>query len=306
MTSCIAYGFVPEETVTMRGVNNWFLAAMFAGLIFSTVTKGKNIYAVEAFLNLVLCMGGTGSGVLPASIQDKITSAHLTGRGRPKFADYAASTTGGLIRFMLNLAFFAYGVWFAFKGMDGMQRTPCSTYAFFFARMNLFNWYRVLLKIIFSLGLAFYGSFVLLGMPYMGFVGYRYLANKEYRDEEEEEEGDNRGTATATTSAAATTTGAAVGPAKSLVLDRPMASTDSPFIEGDAESESECLSFVNLGISGMLVFYAIAVEFMIKWNRISGVNKVNSTGQLLPLVVGVGGLFRVLGKLVVNLLGKYL
>ncbi|RPB26915.1 hypothetical protein L211DRAFT_753567, partial [Terfezia boudieri ATCC MYA-4762] len=32
ITSSIAYSFVPSEAITMRGVNNCFQAAMFAGL----------------------------------------------------------------------------------------------------------------------------------------------------------------------------------------------------------------------------------------------------------------------------------
>ena len=307
MTSSIAYGFVPEEAVTMRGVNNCFQAAMFAGLIFSTVTKGEHLFAVEAFLTLIFCMGGTCSGDLPPEVQTAITN--VTSRDRFRFADYGASTTGGLIRFMLNLGFCAYGVWFTFKGMDGMQHTPCSTYAFFFARVNLFNWYRVLLKIVFCLGIILYGVFVMLGTPYMAYVGYQYFAKKEYKEEKTEE--DNK--STTAIAPTATTTGAAVGPVQSPMPVTPTTSTESlppnaPFSENDEEKESQnaALSLENLGMSGVLVFFVITVELMIKWNRIAGVNTVKSTGQLLPLIIGIGGLFRVLHRLVVKLLKKHL
>lgn len=47
----------------------------------------------------------------------------------------------------------------------------------------------------------------------------------------------------------------------------------------------------------LLIMAAASVECIIVWNRVSGVNDMFSTGQLIPLVVGVGGLIQVLYKL---------
>ncbi|KAF2108511.1 hypothetical protein BDV96DRAFT_605573 [Lophiotrema nucula] len=38
----------------------------------------------------------------------------------------------------------------------------------------------------------------------------------------------------------------------------------------------------------------IATELCIKWNRITGVNDINSAGQMIPLVIGVGSVVRIL------------
>lgn len=47
----------------------------------------------------------------------------------------------------------------------------------------------------------------------------------------------------------------------------------------------------------ILILSVAAVELVIKWNNVMGVNDIYSTGQLIPLVVGIGGLIQVLFKL---------
>lgn len=47
------------------------------------------------------------------------------------------------------------------------------------------------------------------------------------------------------------------------------------------------------------VFISI-VELLIKWNHISGVNQMGSTGQVLPLVVSVGSLIGVLCQILLR------
>ena len=235
------------------------------------MTKGKDLFAVEAFLVLMFCMGGMGTGMLPPEDQTATTSTGSTGTLPPKAQTAIASTgstgtlppedqtaitsTGrtsgkrpggalavsGLTWFMLNVGFYAYGVWFTFKGMDGMQHTPCNTYAFFCARVNLFNWYRVWL-ISNCLG-------ALRAMTSVAMAINGYILDKEYM----------------------------------------------------GEGERYLQYFFIL----VYVFFAIGIELSIKWNHISGVNQVNSTGQLLPLVVGTAGSLKVLLKLVVNLVKEY-
>jgi hypothetical protein len=43
----------------------------------------------------------------------------------------------------------------------------------------------------------------------------------------------------------------------------------------------------------MMLFLVLSIEFMIKWNKISGVNSLASVGQLIPLLIGIGGLISV-------------
>lgn len=41
----------------------------------------------------------------------------------------------------------------------------------------------------------------------------------------------------------------------------------------------------------------IGVELTLKWNRVSGVYRVDSTGQVIPLVVGIGSATSVAWKI---------
>jgi hypothetical protein len=43
----------------------------------------------------------------------------------------------------------------------------------------------------------------------------------------------------------------------------------------------------------MMLFLVLSIEFMIRWNKISGVNSLASVGQLIPLLIGIGGLISV-------------
>jgi hypothetical protein len=199
---------------------------------------------------------------------------------------------GGLIRFMLNLGFCAYGVWFTFRGMDGMVHRPCSAYGFFFARVNLFNWYRMFLKVVFVAGIMLYGVFVIFGVPYMVYVGFLFFSKKEYKDEDAKDPAAEQGPSVGQPPAETASDG----------------SLEVTAVGSVAQEENEGFfkpSLTSLGMSGILVFFIITIELMIRWNRINGVNTVDSTGQLLPLIIGIGGIFRVLHRLCINLLKKY-
>ncbi|CAG8694257.1 11183_t:CDS:2, partial [Acaulospora colombiana] len=78
ITSSLAYNFVPEEAVNMR-------------LIYITVNN-QELYAVECWIVLLMCMGGVASE-----------------RG---FASYKSSDIGRLIKLILGLAIIGYWAWF--------------------------------------------------------------------------------------------------------------------------------------------------------------------------------------------------
>jgi len=124
-TSSIAYTFVREEAVTMRGVNNCFQLAMFAGLLYLTITLGEQLHAVEAYLMLVFCMGGVCTGT-SNSDDDGDDHNNTTRNGVDRIVHrgyefFDTSTLGAFIRLMLTMGFIAYGLWFVFHGMDHMQ-----------------------------------------------------------------------------------------------------------------------------------------------------------------------------------------
>lgn len=255
ITSSIAYNFVPDEAVTMRGVNNCFQAAMFAGLLFITITKGSELYAVEAFMMLIFCMGGVCSGDNPTEVGEK----------KPKkFAYFDATTLGSLIRFSLGVGFCGYGVWFTFKGMDNMKHPPCSTFAFFIVRVNLYGWFRTFWKVMFTLGAVVYAGVIINGSPYLIIKYWHFLWGR---------------------------------PAGQGSAVQGQTGGSDPKA-GDTTSTS------NITFSTALILFIVGVEMMVWWNHIEGVNSLGSTGQLLPLIIGVGGTFRVIHSLFAELFGK--
>ena len=48
----------------------------------------------------------------------------------------------------------------------------------------------------------------------------------------------------------------------------------------------------------MSVWSVISVELSLKWNRVSGVSDIASTGQVIPLVIGFGLISTVVWKLI--------
>ncbi|RPB11479.1 hypothetical protein P167DRAFT_536632 [Morchella conica CCBAS932] len=246
VTSAIAYGFLPTEAQGVRGVNSCFQAAMFAGLLFITITKGSGLYAVEAYMMLIFCMGGVCSG--DAKADGGIFKAK-------QFAYHKASNIGGLIRFVLSTGFCVYGLWFFFTGMDHMRHPPCSTWAYFFAKVNLYTWLRTFMKIV----------FVLMGIIH-SIVIFWPIANKLC--------------CTPSTSHDDTVFGAQ------------SESEPEDTSRSKAEKGLEGTSMVIL--SGSLISFMLTVELMIRWNHIRGVNELGSTGQLLPLIMAIGSFIRVL------------
>lgn len=246
VTSAVAYGFLPTEAESVRGVNNCFQAAMFAGLLFITITKGSDLYAVEAYMMLIFCMGGVCSG--DAKEDGGIFKAK-------QFAYHRASNIGGLIRFVLSTGFCVYGLWFFFAGMDHMRHPPCSTWAYFFAKVNLYTWLRTFMKIV----------FVLMGTIH-SVVIFWPIAHK------------------LCCTSSASNDDAVFG----TQLELEPEDTTRPKVGKGLEGTSMVI------LSGSLISFMLTVELMIRWNHIDGVNELGSTGQLLPLIMAVGSFIRVL------------
>lgn len=247
ITTSIAYNFLPKEAGTMRGINNCFQAAMFAGLLFVTITKGPELYAVEAFMMLTFCMGGVCSS-------DEETQS---------YSNYGATVMGSLIRFSLGVGFCAYGVWFTFKGMDNMKHPACSTFVFFFVRVNLYGRFRTFWKVTFTVGAIGYAALILIGLGYLVIIYWKQRFTKQDPKVED-----------------ASQTGGISNPEPDRVLTRTLWGT-------------------------ALILFIVGVEKIIKWNHIQGVDSLGSTGQLLPLIIGLGGVFRVINNLILELFGDF-
>lgn len=152
VTSVIAYNIYDSESASMRGVNTCFQAAVFIGLVIVTAQRTE-LYAVEAFILLLFCVGGFCCA-LPRPYRGH---SELQGLAR-----FRPSSIGDLVRSILGAATCAYGVWFIFDGADRMINTECNSPIFVFARVSLYGWARTLLKVFLVLWLALMTVFLLL------------------------------------------------------------------------------------------------------------------------------------------------
>lgn len=57
-------------------------------------------------------------------------------------------------------------------------------------------------------------------------------------------------------------------------------------------------------IMGATIWFILSVELTIRWNKISGIQTIQTTGQLIPFVVGVASFVRAKHKLVIFAIKK--
>lgn len=145
LTSIFAYNLSPIEAASMRAVNSCYQIAMMVALIVTTRTRGISMHTVEAYIILLLCLGG-----LCASVTWPWSSKK---QAHHPFGSIGPSNLGALIRLLALVATCSYGIWFAFIGMDNMIHDACSSIVFCFARVSLHGKFRIFLKVVFVVGL---------------------------------------------------------------------------------------------------------------------------------------------------------
>lgn len=169
LTSIFVYNLSPSEAASMRGVTTCFQIAMLGGLIAITITRGESLFAVEAWVILLICLSGAFSSLAWPWHKRRRTST-----ASPQFINVAPSNIGAVIRITLGAGMCAYGVWYSFVGLDGMLHPSCTSSAFFFARINLYGWFRVLLKVSFVAGLILCTGLLLTSTVALGLDCYEW------------------------------------------------------------------------------------------------------------------------------------
>jgi len=246
--------YQPNVQLTLRA---GFQLSTFVALVYITLTRPPSeLYAVEAWLLVLFCIGGVASA---RGAGNSIDGEDLP---PPSFSGYGASTIGAIIQFLLKSAVVFYALWFLYVGMDEMAHPPCSRAAFFFAKVDLYHWFRILLKVLFTLATAFYGFAVLATLRgILQMVQVNGLAR-----------------------------------AASIICG--FNEEVAPATVHKGERRVTMLKDISFGVD--LVVFILGTELVIRWNHISGVDSLGSTGQLLPLIVGGSELVRVLYKIIVK------
>ncbi|PVF95411.1 hypothetical protein CPB86DRAFT_788059 [Serendipita vermifera] len=151
--------FALDEAANMRSINVGFSIAIFAGLgNLTTANREGPVYAVEYWIVLCLCLGGMFTTVFLPWSNRPDNQNNQTERDDWSFLDYLR-IPGHVLQLIVWITVCAYGVWFSFVGMDTLQKDPgtCNQYtSFFLAKVELFNWFRTFLKVMFTFGLAYF------------------------------------------------------------------------------------------------------------------------------------------------------
>jgi len=116
---------------TSRHVHRYagFTFATFIALLYVTSSNAlSELYAAEVWTIHSLCVGGIWSSL-----------------------SISGSTIGNLIKMALLEAVNFYTIWMIFIGFDKMAHPPCSRAAFFFAKVDMYHWYRTYLKVQYTI-----------------------------------------------------------------------------------------------------------------------------------------------------------
>ena len=129
----LSHLFVLSEAKASRSVNLVYIFAVFIGLVWLSHDPTK-CHAVEAFMLNMLFVVAWRVGVIET----------------PRFGRkyWRVSPVNLLVQDFMFIALLAYTAWYFWLGLDLMKKTPCGTYVFFFAKVDLFGWYRVFLKCV--------------------------------------------------------------------------------------------------------------------------------------------------------------
>lgn len=129
----IANYFVLSESKSLRSVNVLFMLALFVGLAWQS-RRPSRIHAIEAFLLIQLLCATWFIGVL-----DKSRYSKKYWRFSPARLIFRNLTLSSLL---------GYGIWFWWIGLDLMKPTPCGTWMFLIAKVDLLGWYRSAFKVL--------------------------------------------------------------------------------------------------------------------------------------------------------------
>lgn len=130
--------YTPKIVSSAFEANAIFNIGMLAGLVYSTMRRGSDMYVIEPLMVLGFSIGGAIVGLLdPKNVHDpksikslRARLVHLCGTGA------------------LSIPLLVYWTWYSFYGMDTMGYNHCATYTFFIVKINIWApWFRYFMKI---------------------------------------------------------------------------------------------------------------------------------------------------------------
>ena len=309
IASFLSSKFLDEDEVEIRDANTMFLLAIFIATAVLSTTNQEQTHAVEGLILLYIFFGGAFAVLFPV-LSTKAKQLQLR-----------SSVAGTLMRFGLLVGMATYSVWFWFYGVKGFQREECGTLIFLFGKVSMFGRAETFLKLAAITTLVIYGGLfiylfrlVIVALYYsvVSLAGAQRIGSKVLT---EEVSGQN------------TVNGALGIMWAYFFLDYKSSKFGREHENSKDESKrrrERLVSFIlrtyvatlnrqyystllfsntnavrsfrikHLIVAAFAIIWSIlAIELTIRWNSITGVNTIETTGQLIPFVIGTGGFCQV-------------
>jgi hypothetical protein len=257
IATAVAYNAVPEQAAQVQTVNLCFQLSVLVALLYATAPSSAGdthqVKAVEAYIIFILCVGGVfarrGLYAVTARESDLATLKSQPG-GRTK---QRATPAGLTIILAINGAILACGLWLAYHRLESLRNDGCPNDVFFFAPVDLFGRFRTLLQVILT-----GGALLILATSLAVLSSVCSLVWQR-------------------------------GPSYLLVnVFAPLRKWNVHDAQAQLQKigEKEHTWVFGFMIPADLLFFVLTIELTIRWNHITGVDNLASTGQLIPLIVG--------------------
>ncbi|KAF8242920.1 hypothetical protein K440DRAFT_664457 [Wilcoxina mikolae CBS 423.85] len=254
LSTLISNWFHQHNLTRMRDVNTCFQLAMMIALIALATTNRDQQNLRPHALDLYI--------IIMQIVGSSCTiSAHATHKSK-----WGETSWGGVVRFFIYFVVAGYSTFFWFSDVQKLRalNDGCEAYGFLFVKVPILkSWFRTIHKIASGGACAVFA--VLLG-----YAIYKYRSefiNRSFVETYRRKRYQKK----------------LSGLEK--VLDNAV----------NLDGELPVIHKYTPALCVFILCVAIAaIECLIMWNQIMDVNEAFSTGQLIPLVTGVGGLVRVL------------
>ncbi|RPA82562.1 hypothetical protein BJ508DRAFT_361050 [Ascobolus immersus RN42] len=309
----ISFTFTSDST-SADSANIWFQLALSITLTYNAATS-TSIHPIESHIVSLLLSSLLFTGFSKLFI-DLAKSWSEAARGKPIRAFVSGTMLSILVKLGLMLWVHVYAAWFWWSGMDEMfgnvvpDGTECgrvSKIAFFFAKVEIDGWFRTFNKVINTWFLAGW----VLGIGTMLAARYVKIENTPFGQLKlfVREGGKRRGVLGQLDAVLGDGVGKLSPEFESYVRAAVQYTPDPRYeqwgtfdagkmthekrvqvLRWEARERVFCYVFgAAIGFVAIL-FIVLAVECMIAWNGIEGVNDITGTGQVVALILGVGNL----------------
>jgi hypothetical protein len=148
--------YARDSIGNLLDTNAIFLSALLVATWLLSVRKDET-YAVEIAILLYLMWGTLGSVFTIRGYRTVLAPAN---KYQKPF-----SLLGAQMRALLSMATSSFSIWFWFAGAKSLKATSCVPYVFFFARVHLLGWARIIYQIASIVSVFYSGWYILLNFP---------------------------------------------------------------------------------------------------------------------------------------------